>query len=180
MSVFKNKKALWLLPAIAVLIIALVFRFAVSPSTDPNEQSDELTCTLSVCCDTLLDHLTLLDAEKAELVPVDGVIYPERSVTFSDGETVFDVLLRETQKAQIHMEYSVTPLYNSVYIEGIGNLYELDAGDLSGWMYRVNGEFPNFGCSLYTLKDGDVIEWVYTCDLGADVGGAYAAQSGER
>ena len=37
-------------------------------------------------------------------------------------------------------------------------------------MYKVNGWFPNYGCSSYYLKDGDVIEWVYTCDLGKDVG----------
>ena len=45
-------------------------------------------------------------------------------------------------------------------------------------MYNVNGWFPNYGCSRYMLKDGDKIEWVYTCDLGADVGGGYSAQNG--
>ena len=29
----------------------------------------------------------------------------------------------------------------------------------------------------YVVKDGDVIEWVYTCDLGYDVGGGYATGS---
>ena len=60
--------------------------------------------------------------------------------------------------------------YGSVYIQGIHYLYEFSCGPLSGWMYRVDGEFPNFGCSKYRLKDGQVIEWVYTCDLGKDVG----------
>ncbi len=66
------------------------------------------------------------------------------------------------------MEHPFTPMYNSVYVEGIGNLYEFDCGDLSGWMYKVNEWFPNYGCSLYTLEDNDVICWVYTCDLGYD------------
>ena len=35
----------------------------------------------------------------------------------------------------------------------------------------VNGWFPNYGCSRYQVQSGDVIEWLYTCDLGADVGG---------
>ncbi len=47
-------------------------------------------------------------------------------------------------------------------------------GNLSGWMYSVNGWFPNYGCSRYALKDGDIVEWRYTCDLGYDVGGGYA------
>ena len=55
-------------------------------------------------------------------------------------------------------------MYNSYYVEGIGNLYEFDCGSESGWMYKVNGWFPNYGCSSYTLSDGDVIVWCYTCN----------------
>ncbi|MBO4990835.1 MAG: DUF4430 domain-containing protein, partial [Firmicutes bacterium] len=81
---------------------------------------------------------------------------------------------RELKRAGIHMEFKNTPIYNSAYIEGIQNLYEFDCGELSGWMYKVNDWFPNYGCSRYQLKEGDVIEWVYTCNLGIDVGGHYA------
>ena len=139
---------------------------------------EKLTCTLSVRCDTILSNIDLLDEEKTDIVPKDGVIYAEKTVTFNEGESVFDVLLREMQNSKIHMEFENTPIYNSAYIEGIGNLYEFDCGELSGWMYKVNGWFPNYGCSRYMLKDGDKIEWVYTCDLGADVGGGYSAQNG--
>ena len=65
-------------------------------------------------------------------------------------------------------------MYNSAYIEGINNLYEFDCGELSGWMYSVNDWYPNYGCSCYTVQPGDVICWVYTCDLGQDVGGGAA------
>jgi hypothetical protein len=133
------------------------------------------TCTLSVRCDTILKNISWLDPEKTELVPGDGVIFPERTVSFYEGESVFHVLLREMKKNKIHMEFKNTPIYNSAYIEGIHNLYEFDCGELSGWMYQVNGWFPNYGCSRYRLKQGDRIEWVYTCDLGVDVGGYYAA-----
>ena len=56
-------------------------------------------------------------------------------------------------------------------IEGIGNLYEFDCGELSGWMYTVNGQAPNYGCSQYQLEDGDVVEWIYSCDMGRDANG---------
>ncbi|MDR2358132.1 MAG: DUF4430 domain-containing protein [Oscillospiraceae bacterium] len=133
-----------------------------------------LTCTLSVRCDAILDNIDWLDPEKVELVPPDGVIFPVTPVTFYEGESVFDVLRREMRRAGIHMEFMDTPMYNSAYIEGINNLYEFDCGELSGWMYKVNDWFPNYGCSRYRLKDGDVVEWVYTCSLGVDVGGYYA------
>lgn len=133
------------------------------------------TCTLSVRCDTINDNLDWLDVEKKDMVPEDGIIFPATEVTFYEGESVFDVLLREMKGAQIHMEFVNTPIYNSAYIEGINNLYEFDCGELSGWMYKVNDWFPNYGCSRYALRDGDTVEWVYTCSLGTDVGGAAAA-----
>lgn len=76
------------------------------------------------------------------------------------------MLQRVCRDNGIHMEFSNTPMYNSAYIEGIGNLYEFDCGEQSGWMYAVNGWYPNYGCSRYALKDGDTVTWVYTCDYG--------------
>ena len=137
-------------------------------------ENKELTCTLSVRCDTILDNMSWLDKEKWELVPSDGVIFKEQTVEFYDGESVFDLLQREMKNNKIHMEFENTPMYNSAYIEGIGNLYEFDCGELSGWMYKVNDWFPNYGCSRYQLKQGDKVEWVYTCNLGIDVGGIVA------
>ena len=72
------------------------------------------------------------------------------------------------------MEFENTPIYNSAYIEDINNLYEFDCGELSGWMYKVNDWFPNYGVSRYKLEQGDLVEFVYTCDFGRDVGGHYA------
>ena len=71
----------------------------------------------------------------------------------------------------ILFEFETTPLYSGVYIEGIANLYEFDCGPLSGWMYAVNGAFPNYGCGTCKVKSGDRIQWIYTCDLGRDIGG---------
>lgn len=136
----------------------------------------ELTCKLSVRCDTILNNITWLDKEKVDIVPKDGVIFAEKTVIFYEGESVFNLLMREMKRNKIHMEFENTPIYNSAYIEGIANLYEFDCGELSGWMYKVNGWFPNYGCSRYQLKAGDRVEWVYTCDLGVDVGGYYAAK----
>ena len=135
---------------------------------------EEWTCTLSVSCATILDNMDLCDPEKWELVPEDGWILEPMTVTFYAGESVFNVLQRTLKEQGIHMEHSYTPAYHSAYIEGINNLYEFDVGEHSGWMYSVNGWFPIYGCSRYVLKDGDVVEWKYTCDLGSDIGGGSA------
>lgn len=129
----------------------------------------EHTCTISISCSTILNHMDWLDPEKTELVPQDGWILKPQKVAFHEGESAFDVLKRVCREQKIHMEFSETPAYNSAYIEGINNLYEFDCGELSGWKYKVNDWYPNYGSSRYELKDGDVICWVYTCELGADL-----------
>ena len=146
----------------------------VEPEDQTVNKEKSFTCTFSIECSTILNNLDMLDPDKLEMVPSGGVILKKTKVTFYEGESVFDVLQRLCKSKGIHMEASWTPIYNSAYVEGIHNLYEFDCGALSGWMYKVNGWYPNYGCSRYQLKDGDVVEWRYTCDLGNDVGGAYA------
>lgn len=140
---------------------------AASSASKPEKA--ELYCTFSISCKTILDNMGSLEAGKETLVPDDGVLLSPVEVEFSEGETVFDVLQRVCRNEKIHLESSWTPIYNSAYIEGIGNLYEFDCGSLSGWMYRVNGEFYNYSCSEYKLKKGDAVEFMYTCDLGEDL-----------
>ena len=142
----------------------------------PDAQDTPMTCTISISCATILSNTDELDPEKLELVPEDGWILAPVTVEFTAGQSVFDVLLATVKAQAIHMEYQNTPMYETAYIEGIGNLYEFDCGALSGWMYRVNGWFPNYGCSRYAVQAGDVIEWMYPCDLGSDVGGSGVSQ----
>ena len=148
----------------------------VEPDNAEINNKKTYTCTFSIECSTILNNLSNLDPNKLELIPVGGVILAPTKVTFYEGESVFDVLQRVCKDKGIHLESSWTPMYNSAYIEGIYNLYEFDCGSLSGWMYRVNGWYPNYGCSRYQLKDGDVVEWRYTCDLGKDVGEEWMGQ----
>ena len=130
----------------------------------------KLTCTLEIRCDTLLTQLDKVPAEKVNLVPEDGIMLAATEVEFTGGESVFDVFRKVLREEKIHFEYVDASAYDSVYIEGIGNIYEFDCGPQSGWMFSVNDVYPGLGCSAYTLADGDVIVFSYTCDLGADLG----------
>ncbi len=142
----------------------------VEPEDQEIDKDNGYTCTFSIECSTILNNLADLDPDKLEMIPSNGVILTPITVTFYEGESVFDVLQRVCKDNKIHLESSWTPMYNSAYIEGIANLYEFDCGSLSGWMYRVNGWYPNYGSSQYILSDGDVVEWRFTCDLGKDIG----------
>ena len=142
----------------------------VEPQDVTVDESQSLSCTLYVECSTILNNMDDLTEGKESLVPSDGVIYGPSTVTFYEGESVYDVLLREMQNNRIHMDSEFTAANNSAYIKAINNLYERDCGELSGWRYCVNGWYPNYGCSRYQIQSGDTVELHYTCDLGRDLG----------
>ena len=81
------------------------------------------------------------------------------TLTLEEGSTVYDALCA--------MGVSVSG--SSYYVSAINGLAEFDCGSGSGWMYSVNGVYPNMSCGKYVLSDGDEIVWVYTCDLGNDL-----------
>ncbi len=131
-----------------------------------DEKETKLTCSLEVRCDDALTHESLSDEKRANL-PGDGAIISECDIQFSEGESILDILLRETQARKIHIEFAKSPIYNSTYIKGIANLYEFDCGALSGWSYTVNGEMPLVDCSQYIIENGDIISLTYICDYAS-------------
>lgn len=141
------------------------------PTVQPEEDDDTITVTIAIRCDTLAADLSKLrDPSLEAYVPADGTILPVTEVEVEKGTTVYDVLDKVCRDEGIHLEATYTPSYGADYIEGINYLYEFDAGEQSGWMYTVNGVFPNYGCSEYVLEEGDAIVWAYTCDMGKDLG----------
>lgn len=125
------------------------------------------TVTIAISCKTAIKNEVNKKPGFTHL-PSSGNILSTMKVDIESGDTVFDVLVKATSKKGIHMEY--TGSGSSIYVEGIDNLYEFDGGKDSGWMYSVNGVYPNYGCGSYKLKGNEVIKWNYTCDLGKDLG----------
>lgn len=155
---------------IIVLVIGLIALTAISLTLKietPNQYYSEVsdsnkntaTVVMSISCSNAVG--------KTDKIPKDGIILDDTEFSISDGETVFDILVKISKQNKIQLDYSGDN--GIIYIRGINGLYEFDCGELSGWIYKVNGETPNAGCSAYTLKDGDVIEWAYTSNLGKDL-----------
>lgn len=119
------------------------------------------TVTLTIRCDTIVGK------SDSEYIPADGIILDKTEFAIAEGDSVYDILTEAAQQYHIQMEN--TGRWNLAYISGINYLYEFDFGDLSGWVYHVNGSAPSVGCGEYILSDGDEIEWLYTCDLGNDL-----------
>lgn len=150
--------------AAASIIFVLITNFQSADdyyNQSGTEKSNSIgTVTITIRCDTVSD-------KSAEHIPDDGVILDVSTFEIEEGDTVYDVLSEATAKNKIHLETSGSA--DSAYVEGISNIYEFDFGDLSGWMYFVNGESPSVGCGEYVLSDDDEIRWLYTCDIGKDL-----------
>lgn len=163
----RNKKNFIAIAAVTVLAIVFVC-FTNFQSTDDyysgkdaNKENVVGTVTLTIRCDTIVGK------SDSEYIPSDGIILETTEFAIEENDSVYDILTEAAQKYNIQMEN--TGAEGMVYISGINYLYEFAFGDLSGWMYYVNGEEPSVGCDEYILSDGDTIEWLYTCELGKDL-----------
>ena len=93
------------------------------------------------------------------------------TTTLSDlpeGTTVYDVL------QQLQREGKLTFQHKGGYVSSITfgdkTLTELEEGENSGWMYRVNGVLPDVYMSAYGLKNGDNIRVFFTTDYTKESG----------
>lgn len=116
------------------------------------------------------DSLTFSMTVSTEQLGDKGhAIVPETDFVLIDGETAFSALERVLAYKKVALDYSGSVL-TDVYIRGIDGVYEFEHGEMSGWMYRVNGDFPSVGCGNYVLHDGDRVEFLYTTNIGRDIG----------
>ncbi len=131
------------------------------------DEVQPLNVTLSVKCNTILKNMDKLSDEKKDIIPENGIIIAETDVGLTEKSSLLYILKSEITKRKIHIDFESGA--GSAYVKGMANIYAGDCGELSGWMVRVNGEDIAVGADLYYPKDGDIIEWLYTCDMGNDL-----------
>lgn len=140
---------------------------------------DEKTydCLVNIAGDTATKKIVMekskLDPEP-ELPIVDkvdlyirgykGMILNQRNIEIKKNESAMGLTTRILDDNNI--KYRI----RSGYMISIDNQSEFDRGKDSGWMFSINGEFLNLSASSVRLRDGDSIRWLYTENLGEDVG----------
>ena len=100
----------------------------------------------------------------------DGELLSRREIMNENGGSVFEQLQRALAAEKINLDYGGSAAFGNIYVRGIGGLSEFDYGSLSGWTYRVNGDYPNKSCASFVLFEGDYVEWIYTKDGGKEDG----------
>ena len=99
---------------------------------------------------------------------------PRTKVTINNNTTVYDVIKQVLGEA--NLEGSANNKYSTMYISGVKipgtdrYLSEFSNGNLSGWMYTLNGHHPNLGVAQQFLNDKDEIIFHYTDDYTKEEG----------
>ncbi len=131
-------------------------------ASDVELKGGSMEITMSIQCNSVSSRLN------SNLIPKNGIILKPAVYEIPENASVMDALCFLAKKNQIVLDYTGSQS-TGAYVNGIQDLYESDFGSLSGWMYQVNGEFPNVSCNSYKLKKGDTVNWVYTTNMGKDV-----------
>lgn len=132
-----------------------------------------------------------LDEDEIEYAEPFGVIVPATQVPYYAGETVAEALVRLFEMNGITYNAWGTPAESTFYLTGITftkdgvTVENFGEGSItpddeymyyfSGWMVKLNNWFTSSGIGNYAADDGDVIEMLYTCGMGADIGNDWSA-----
>lgn len=124
-----------------------------------------ISCTIEIRCDNATARKdSITNQGIRDSIPDDGTILEVTTYTDNEGFTVYDVLAAVTA-----VHNPVIPIVANAdrsYVSSINNLSEKNVGPTSGWTYRVNGVLPMMAANQYKVKDGDVIKWIYVCQMG--------------
>lgn len=160
-----NRKCL---PIVLLLLLTMLCFVGCGENSGPNDSSTKKTCTIEINCNLLVGK-DLSGTGLETLVPANGEILKTTEVTFSEGETVYDVTLQVTKTLKIHMASEGSQAMGNLYIAAISNIYEKAYNSKSGWVYLMNGVQPGLGSSKTELQDGDKLVWAYSLDNGNDL-----------
>lgn len=137
----------------------------VTATIDAADNDNQMiNVSISIDCKTILNNMNDLKDGYEQFIPTNGMILSTEQFKVKKNTTVIDVLKKATSENEIKL-VTVSSGFG-LYVKGIGQIEEKICGSSSGWMYKVNGNFPEYGASSYRLKDGDKIEWRFTCKQG--------------
>ena len=124
-----------------------------------------ISCTIEIRCDNATARKdSITNQGIRDSIPDDGTILEVTTYTGKVGFTVYDVLAAVT--AAHNPVIPIVANADRSYVSSINNLSEKNVGPTSVWTYRVNGVLPMMAANQYKVKDGDVIKWIYVCQLG--------------
>lgn len=139
---------------IVLALLALLCSCGKSAVSGPT-----VNAVVTVRCDTVVGQ--------ADYIPADGVMLPETELAVPEGASAYDLFMAAAKSAKLAVVNGGSE--QAPYITGIGGLSAGEFGDLSGWLLYINGEMAVANCKAIILGEGDRVDFLYSCDFGADI-----------
>lgn len=158
-------------PAIAVLLAAGFFLSRAGQKKNPEPIA---VSSVRVAAESNAVGISKIATKPKTTVAQDGVF---RLDIYSNGEkksyeaeadgkeNLFDLLKKEMMRAGTEFVYQEYPGLG-VMIKQIGDKQNGEDGKY--WQFWVNGKFAAVGAGEYVVKPGDVVEWRFIKENGAD------------
>ncbi len=89
----------------------------------------------------------------------DGTVRTYEGVAFAEGETLFDVMLRLSERGDGFVFRHQPPGQYGILIDQIGNM--ASGADGKYWLWYENNRMGQVASDAYVLRPGDVIEWKF-------------------
>ena len=131
--------------AAALALAVTVAACGGTPAADQGAPADEAVAQIAVS--------VTIDATAGEGERTDF------DLEVPEGATAYDALVATGA------DVNASDSDYGMYVAGIDGVAAGDFGDMSGWMFEVNGEMAEVGCSQYELADGDVVTWTYVTEF---------------
>ena len=126
---------------------------ATIQTTEASTTSGKIVVYLSVNCINAVNA----NVNYASNYAPDGVMLAGKEITVDPGSTVMDVLWNSG------LTINANNSFLGAYVSAIQGIQEGKAGGgKGGWIFSINGEFPNLSASKVTVKNGDVVFFHYT------------------
>lgn len=163
-GVFKHNKSSLVAAAVLFAAAGGVWLLDIrSPSEYYSQKYEgDMRVIVRADCSAALAAMDRIDEDinPASVIPTDGAVIKESDIYAEEGAAAFDALIAAAREQRVAVDY-VGSLYG-VYVRGIGHIYEFGFGDMSGWIYKVNGESPDVSAGEFVLSEGDRVEFIYT------------------
>ncbi len=146
--------------AVLITLLMLVNLQSADSYRSPAETAgeDSPAVELVIRCDSLIGRAD------PTLLQRDGLLFPPTRLAYIEGETVDELLTRAAKSAGFTVDREAG------YVRGIAGIYEKAYGEMSGWIFTVNGEMPMDSALECILSPGDRVEWRYSTDLLSEMG----------
>lgn len=176
-----NNASRWLKFLVLTVILALLC--PAGAAAQERSSNGLAAANLGMVKVRVVDNVQRLANEVSSLEPnyrePFGVILPTTEIPITEGLNMRGALENALATKNIRVYGAqnyvsgIGPVTSADGTRTVDKLSEFDGGRNSGWMVNLNDWFINAGANSFTVKDGDVVEFCYTCNSGVDVDGDF-------